>query len=361
MKQIYLTSAVLIYFAGVSFAQIIIESSDLTQIGDNITRYADTIPTYGAGSAGAGQTWDFSGAIIDDTYITDVVSVASTPYATTYSGSDYAMTGATSAYLYFIHNASSFIATGASGDLLETGEMIDAPFSDHAEFYMQLSKKIGYFPFMDEDPITAKLSMDTWMEIRYTEERKKEAYKFSNLSHPLHTDYCDIPWDFIDLEWSCLYCVNPADIGGGTLAVDPEMLIDILQTREPDLYSDLISIPVIFERSEAIFGSNASTIISYDEIGPLFCWNHSRVAVGNTPEAKSLCDRFNDFLVTRILGGGLAVPVHLKKGEALIFQDKRFLHGRSSFYGNRFLKKSPIVKNNIDQAMRLVERLAQSV
>lgn len=228
---------------------------------------------------------------------------------------------------------------------------------DHEQFYMQLSKKIGYFPFIDEDPVTAKLYKDTWMEIRYTEERRTEAYKFSNLNHPLHTDYCDMPQDFLDLEWSCLYCVVPADIGGGTLAVDPALLLDILQTREPELYNDLISIPVIFERAGAVFGANTSTIISFDETGPLFCWNHNRVAVGNTQEAKLLCDRFNDFLVLRILGGGLAVPVYLKKGEALIFQDKRFLHGRHSFYGNRFLKKNPIIKNNIEQAKEVVGQL----
>lgn len=228
---------------------------------------------------------------------------------------------------------------------------------DHEQFYMQLSKKIGYFPFIDEDPITAKLHDNTWMEIRYTEERKTEAYKLSNLNHPLHTDYCDMPQDFLDLEWSCLYCVATADIGGGTLAVDPELLLDVLQTREPALYNDLISIPVIFERPGAIFGANTSTIISSDEIGPLFCWNYNRVAAGNTPEAKALCNRFNDFLVLRILGGGLAVPVYLKKGEALIFQDKRFLHGRYSFYGNRFLRKTPIIRNNIEQAKEKLSQL----
>lgn len=113
-----------------SFAQITLLSTDMTSIGDQITRYTDTIPTYGPGAAGAGVTWDFSGAINDTTATTNVVTVASTGFASTFASSQYAMRGVADSYLFFTHNANSMTTTGAAGDLLNTGQIIESPFSN---------------------------------------------------------------------------------------------------------------------------------------------------------------------------------------------------------------------------------------
>lgn len=111
-------------------SQISLLSSDMTQIGDVVTRYSDTIPTYGPGAAGADQTWDFSSAINDTTSTATVVSVASTSFASTFSASNYAMTGGADSYLFFTHNTNSMTTTGAAGDLLGTGQQIESPFSN---------------------------------------------------------------------------------------------------------------------------------------------------------------------------------------------------------------------------------------
>lgn len=128
--KIFLPLFLLAVFHLNTAAQISIVSTDLTSIGDQITRYGDTIPTYGPGAAGANVTWDFSSAINDTTGVTNVVSVASSGFGSTFSSSDYAMTGATDSYLFFQHNTTEMITTGAAGDLLGSGEIIEAPFSD---------------------------------------------------------------------------------------------------------------------------------------------------------------------------------------------------------------------------------------
>ena len=107
-----------------------LESSDLTSIGDVITRYTDTIPAYGPGGSGPNQTWDFSNAVPEDTSTTTVVTVASTGFQSSFSGSDYAMTGEADSYLFFSHDANQMTTEGAAGDLLETGEIIETPFTD---------------------------------------------------------------------------------------------------------------------------------------------------------------------------------------------------------------------------------------
>lgn len=130
MKKLYTSALFWITINSLAQAQISILSSDLTSIGDQITRYGDTIPNYGPGDSGAGVTWDFSAAVIEDTAETTVVMTSSTPYAATFSSSDYAMTADGSAYLYFNHSSSQMTTTGAAGDLLGTGEIIEAPFSN---------------------------------------------------------------------------------------------------------------------------------------------------------------------------------------------------------------------------------------
>ena len=127
------------------FGQITIVSTDLTSIGDVVTRYTDTIPTYGPGGAGANQTWDFSGAIQDTLATTSVVTTASTPFASTFNGSDYAMTGDGNSFLYFTHNGSNMITQGAAGDLLGTGEIIEAPFSNSLILHLFPRTYAGYF------------------------------------------------------------------------------------------------------------------------------------------------------------------------------------------------------------------------
>lgn len=112
-------------------AQITLESSDLTSIGDEITRYIDTIPAYGPGGDGPNQTWDFSSAVIEDTAVTTVVTVASTGFSSAFSTSAYAMEGeAGDSWLYFEHDANTMSATGAAGNLLGNGN-IESPFSDN--------------------------------------------------------------------------------------------------------------------------------------------------------------------------------------------------------------------------------------
>lgn len=113
-----------------SIAQITLLESDMSSVGDVVVRYNDTIPVYGPGGSGPGQTWDFTQAIADDTANTFILAPSSTPFSSTFSSSNLAMQGATESYLYFTQTMNQLITDGAAGDLLETGEMIESPFSD---------------------------------------------------------------------------------------------------------------------------------------------------------------------------------------------------------------------------------------
>ncbi len=130
MRHFYILGSLLVSSVAFTYGQITLLSTDMVDIGDQVVRYIDSIPAYGPGSAGANQTWDFSGAVNEYTTNTSVMSVGSTPYASTFPGSSYAMQGDANSFLYFTETTGNLTTDGAAGDLLLTGEMIEAPFTD---------------------------------------------------------------------------------------------------------------------------------------------------------------------------------------------------------------------------------------
>lgn len=113
------------------FAQISIDVSDMTQIGDVIVRKADTLtPLSGPGNEGANQTWNFtqvSAYVNNET--TTVVAPSSTPSGSAFPSANLAMTNDNANYLYFDQNSTHLNTLGLAGDFLGTGSPVVAPLT----------------------------------------------------------------------------------------------------------------------------------------------------------------------------------------------------------------------------------------
>lgn len=111
-------------------AQISIDQTDMSSVGDYIPRKSDTMTVLpGPGGSGPNQVWNFttlSNYVITEN--TTVVSVASTPNGNQFGSSNLAMTNDNANYLYFNKSAQAFTTQGYSGDLLGTGT-INAQFA----------------------------------------------------------------------------------------------------------------------------------------------------------------------------------------------------------------------------------------
>jgi len=131
MKHIYplLTSLAALLLCTTASAQITLLETDMPQIGDQIVRRIDSIPSYGPGNAGANQNWDFSGAVNEFTTTANILNVASTPYSSTFASSDQAIEGDGNSFLFVNQSATDVVVDGVAGDLLQTGELIEAPFT----------------------------------------------------------------------------------------------------------------------------------------------------------------------------------------------------------------------------------------
>lgn len=129
MKHISSFAALLLLSTGLS-AQIQISSADMPVIGDELTRYSDTIPSYGPGGSGPDQLWDFSAAQQGSEQVTSVVDPATTPSADQFGGSNLAFTTDGLNYSYLTNSAQEMTVDGFAGDPLGDGSiMIDAPFA----------------------------------------------------------------------------------------------------------------------------------------------------------------------------------------------------------------------------------------
>ncbi len=115
---------------GTASAQISYVFSDLPVVGNQITRYRDTMTVYGPGPSGANQEWNFPAPVTHDVITTSVVAPSSTPNGSQFGSSNLAMTNDSESFLYFNANTNAMIATGAAGDLLGNGGNIVAIFSN---------------------------------------------------------------------------------------------------------------------------------------------------------------------------------------------------------------------------------------
>ena len=81
-------------------------------------------------------------------------------------------------------------------------------------------------------------------------------------------------------------------------------------------------------------------------------WNYYR-AIGDN-ENRSMIEDFKDFLDTYIEKSGELKELKLTPGEGVFFHDRRVLHGRNSFVGNRQLNKGGIALKIPEQVIQLI-------
>ena len=217
--------------------------------------------------------------------------------------------------------------------------------TDLESYYVELAEAIGYLVRQDEDPETAEIKDKAWTRIKYKKEKSETAYKYSNNRHPMHTDYCYFP---IDMDITFFYCEKQADEGGETVFLDSEVLLCLLKETNPELLQQLESRMVRFGRGKSRFSTKQAKVITYDSKGVKFHWSFPRVSEENPAEVIQMAKDFSDFLNEKIMDEGRVEPVLLKRGEAVFIQDKRVLHGRNAYNGERWLMKAPIITGKVD-------------
>jgi alpha-ketoglutarate-dependent taurine dioxygenase len=206
--------------------------------------------------------------------------------------------------------------------------------TDSEEFYRRIAEEIGEFHFRDEDPASGELDRPGWLDVRYDPELEASSeYRYGNGRMPLHVDgaYSDVEFDVF-----FMYCATAARFGGATFAVDGELVVSYLAAYDPSLLQMLQKTMVTFAKGER---SITSTILGSQDGEPAFNWSSTRIDPGNPPSVLDMCARFDDFCEHRLVDGGLVTPIGLAPGDAVFVHNRKVLHGRYSFWGERCMLK----------------------
>ena len=110
--------------------------------------------------------------------------------------------------------------------------------------------------------------------------------------------------------------------------------------QKSKLFNQLQQDKVHFGRADSPIANNSDYIIQKDSLGWKINWNYYRAL--EDKKNHSLTEDFKDFLDTFIEKSGELTELKLQPGEGVFFQDRRVLHGRNSFVGNRQLNKGAI-------------------
>lgn len=204
-------------------------------------------------------------------------------------------------------------------------------------YFRELALTCGIPLIYEEDPITGVIDMNKWTEIKYEPENAHNTYKSSNKAQPLHTDY---GYFSFEIYAAFFYCVNQAEFGGATTFIDVDQVVKILESTNPKLFKQIQKQTIHFGRADSPIAQNTDYILQKDDLGWKINWNYYRAI--NDIQNKILVEDFRDFLETHIEKSGELTELKLQIGEGVFFQDRRVLHGRNSFIGNRQLNKGGI-------------------
>jgi alpha-ketoglutarate-dependent taurine dioxygenase len=222
--------------------------------------------------------------------------------------------------------------------------------------YEDLARSVGTFLFKNENPATAELDSDGWLDMRYDKQlASSNPYRHGNGRMPLHMDgvYTDVHFDII-----FLFSTASPKWGGATTFVDGNKVIEFLEDYDLGLLRKLQSTSVLFSKGN----KHKSSPIIFEQNGmPAFNWNLPRLASENSSEIKEMCSQFNEFCENRLVDGGLMTNCKLERGDAVFFHNRLVLHGRTSFWGDRCLMKGAIVlppSSNRSQKINIAQSVA---
>lgn len=229
---------------------------------------------------------------------------------------------------------------------------VEADYEEKEEnYFKKLADSCGITLIYEEDPITGEIRMNHWTEIKFDPEKIHDTYKHSNKSQPLHTDY---GYFSFEIYAAFFYCVDQAKFGGATTFIDVDTIVDILNEVNKPLLKTLQTQKITFGRNDNPLANNVDYILQKDELGWKINWNYYRAL--NDKANKSIVEDFKGFLDHYLEKSGELKELKLKPREGVFFQDRRVLHGRNSFLGQRQLNKGGIAKEIPDFVKQLLSK-----
>jgi len=210
--------------------------------------------------------------------------------------------------------------------------IINVPKTDYALFYENLATQLGTIE-------ACRPVNDKSKEFSKSRDIKPDpsVYHFyaAKTRQPLHTDHAHYPLSQSP-DWVYMYCLEASDFGGTTRILSLSKLKKIMEQYNPKLLEKLS-----INASYGYVGPNGDEIhtkpILFNDI---INWNYWQIKPKiNSKEVLKVREEFFRFLED-VIGDGCMYDFSKiwSKGDLIIFNDKKVMHGRDAFLGDRWLK-----------------------
>ena len=229
------------------------------------------------------------------------------------------------------------------------------------DYYNKLNTFIGIVRKLDVGKYTDNQSDDIWVDVKYDYTSKNDKPWLSNTHLPMHTDNTlSDASNYSNLTE--LVCLQPSEFSGHTTLINNKLLVKLIKYVDKyennSLFQKILDLQVNFSSNskkesrrkiveivEVYDNKDESNDGSNDESNEyIFCFNSIQGLKANNDERqKSIITEFSNFLQEKIMISNLMDEIKLERGDALIFNDEKIMHGRRSVIGARHYKKCHIL------------------
>lgn len=214
--------------------------------------------------------------------------------------------------------------------------------SDVIKLYENLANTLGVVkechPVNDKNTTISKSR-----DIKF--EKNVPHFFASNSRQPLHTDYAYYE-ESSSPDWLMLYCVEPSEYGGVTDILSLDTLKEVMRKYNEKLLESIeIDVNWVYKGKDGDV-VHKKPIMSENGMN----WNYWQIKEEvNSPEVMRVAEEFFCFLENTIVQSRIFdFSKKWKEGDCIIFKDRKNLHGRSSFLGDRWLKDHAFFQKNKD-------------
>lgn len=145
----------------------------------------------------------------------------------------------------------------------------------------------------------------------------------------------DYPRKLMPPKFVLLQCVKGASKGGESVLIDSQKILkDLIQKDKKNILKILFSNCTNYKHND-IIGLDLPVFSKVEFTSYSIRWSYDR-ELYIEPEAIEAVNEFND---QYIMNNDYKISLKLNSGQILAIDNKRMLHGRNQFYGNRFFRR----------------------
>ena len=219
------------------------------------------------------------------------------------------------------------------------------------KYYTKLGNFIGTIQSVNAKKYTDNNKNDLWVDVKYDKNFKNDKPWKSNSYLKLHTDNT-LSNSFNYANLTQLVCLEPSKFSGHTTFISNKKIVELIKYNDSyektNLFQKIINLDINHSLKTDLTYFKKRKLLeviktqSEDEYVFSFNYTQSNYAINNN-DTQSIIQEFDNFLEEKVMMSNLMTEIRLNRGDSIIFNDEKVMHGRRSVIGSRHYIKCGIL------------------